>query len=43
VDWYRTNLNLSSFYNSAFDSQEFLGLSTKQRNIRFAAGVVARF
>lgn len=43
LDWYRTNLNLSSFYDHAYNSDEFPGLSTKQKNLRFSAGVVARF
>jgi hypothetical protein len=43
VEYYRTALNLSSFYNTAFDTVEFDGLSTHQRNIRFSSGVVVRF
>jgi opacity protein-like surface antigen len=43
VEWYRTALDLSSFYNSAFNTFEFDGLSIKQRNIRFSSGVVVKF
>jgi hypothetical protein len=43
VEYYRTTLNLSSFYNTAFDTLEFDGLATHQRNIRVSSGVVVRF
>lgn len=43
VDWYRTYLNLSSFYNSAYNSQQFDGLATREKNIRISAGIVVRF
>jgi len=43
LDWYHTSLPLSSFYDHAYNSSEFEGLSVRQKNLRFSAGVVARF
>lgn len=43
VDYFRTTLNQSSFYNNAFNTIEFDGLSIRQRNIRFSTGVVFSF
>lgn len=43
LDWYRSYLLLSSFYNAAYNTQQFDGLSNRQRNIRFSAGIVVKF
>jgi opacity protein-like surface antigen len=43
LDYYHTSLNLNKFYNNAFDSDQFQGLSTRQRNLRFSTGLVAQF
>ena len=43
LDYYHTSLNSDKFYNNAFDSQLFQGLSTRQRNLRFSTGVVVQF
>lgn len=43
ADWYRTYLNLSSFYNSAYNTQQFDGLATRQKNIRISTGIVVKF
>jgi opacity protein-like surface antigen len=43
LDWYRTYLLLSSFYNAAYNTQQFDGLATRQKNIRLSAGIVVKF
>jgi opacity protein-like surface antigen len=43
LDYFHTSLNLNSFYGSAFGPGLFRGLSTNQRNLRLATGVVVRF
>jgi opacity protein-like surface antigen len=43
LDWYRTTINLSKFYTSAFGGTLLEGLSTRQVNVRFSAGAVVWF
>jgi opacity protein-like surface antigen len=44
LDWYHTSLDLNKFYGSAYDEiGVFKGLATHESNLRFSAGVVARF
>jgi opacity protein-like surface antigen len=43
VDWYRTYLNLSKFYNSAYNTQQFDGLATREKNVRISTGLVVQF
>jgi opacity protein-like surface antigen len=43
LDWFHTSVNYNKFYGSAFDSVQFEGIRTRQRNVRFSAGVVAQF
>jgi opacity protein-like surface antigen len=43
IDWYHTSLNLTNFYNSALGPNLLQGLATRERNVRFAAGVVISF
>jgi opacity protein-like surface antigen len=43
LDWYHTSLNLNSFYGTAFNTTVFQGLATRERNLRFSAGIVVNF
>jgi hypothetical protein len=43
ADWYRTHVNLSQFYGSAYNSTQFEGLATRQKNWRVSTGVVVQF
>jgi opacity protein-like surface antigen len=43
LDWYHTSVNLNSFYGTAFDTTVFQGLHTRERNLRFSAGIVINF
>lgn len=43
VEWYRTSLNLNTFYGTAFNDTLVRGFETKERNLRFSAGVVVNF
>jgi opacity protein-like surface antigen len=43
LDWFHTSVNYNKFYGSAFDSDQFEGIRTRQRNLRFSAGVVVQF
>ncbi|MGC2402966.1 MAG: outer membrane beta-barrel protein [Acidobacteriaceae bacterium] len=43
LDWYHTSLNLNSFYGSVFSSSLFQGLATREKNLRFSAGIVVNF
>jgi opacity protein-like surface antigen len=43
IDWFHTSVNFNQFYGSAFNSDQFEGLRTRQRNLRISAGVVLRF
>jgi opacity protein-like surface antigen len=48
VDYYRTSINLNSFYATAFGAESFGAelfgaLATHQRNLRASAGVVVQF
>jgi opacity protein-like surface antigen len=43
LEWFHTSLNFNKFYGSAFDSDQFQGFRTRQRNLRFSSGVVVRF
>jgi opacity protein-like surface antigen len=44
LDWYHTSLDLNKFYGSAFNEiGTFKGLTNHENNLRFSAGVVARF
>jgi opacity protein-like surface antigen len=43
VDWYKTSLNPNKFYGSSFNSELFEGLPTRQKNVRFSAGIVVNF
>ncbi|HTU43173.1 MAG TPA: outer membrane beta-barrel protein [Candidatus Aquilonibacter sp.] len=43
VDWYRTSLNLNSFYGTAFNNTLVQGFENKERNLRVSTGVVVNF
>jgi opacity protein-like surface antigen len=43
LDWFRTTLNLNSFYASAFANTFIRGFETKEGNIRFSTGIVVNF
>jgi opacity protein-like surface antigen len=43
VDYFRTSLNLNSFYGRAFGSGLLPGLATHQDSLRISAGAVVRF
>ncbi len=43
LDWYHTSVNLNSFYGTAFNTTLFQGLATRERNLRFSAGIVINF
>lgn len=43
VDWFHTSVNFNKFYGTAFNSAQFEGLKTNQRNLRLSAGIVLRF
>jgi opacity protein-like surface antigen len=43
LDWFHTSVNFNKFYGTAFSSDQFQGLKTNQRNLRFSAGVVVQF
>jgi opacity protein-like surface antigen len=43
LDWYHTSLDLNKFFGSAYGVGLFQGLTTHESNLRFSAGVVARF
>jgi opacity protein-like surface antigen len=43
LDWFHTSLNFNSFYGTAFNSTLVQGFETKERNLRFSAGIVVRF
>jgi len=43
LDWYRTSLDLNKFFGSAYGVGLFKGLTTHENNLRFSAGIVARF
>jgi opacity protein-like surface antigen len=43
LDWFHTSVNLNTFYNNAFGPNLFQGLATRERNLRFSAGIVVAF
>jgi hypothetical protein len=43
LEWYRTSLNLNTFYGTAFNDTLVRGFESKERNLRFSAGVVVNF
>ena len=43
LDRYHTSVNLNSFYGTAFNTTLFQGLATRERNLRFSAGIVINF
>jgi opacity protein-like surface antigen len=43
LDWYRTSLNLNSFYGTAFNNTLVRGFETKERNLRVSTGIVVNF
>jgi opacity protein-like surface antigen len=43
LDWYRTSLNLNSFYGTAFNDTLVQGFETKERNLRVSTGIVVNF
>ncbi|MGC1372266.1 MAG: outer membrane beta-barrel protein, partial [Candidatus Sulfotelmatobacter sp.] len=43
LDWYRTSLNLNSFYGTAFNDTLVQGFENKERNLRVSTGVVVNF
>jgi opacity protein-like surface antigen len=43
LDWFHTSVNYNKFFGSAFDSDQFEGIRTHQRNLRVSAGVVVQF
>ncbi len=43
LEWYRTSLNLNSFYGTAFNSTLVVGFESKEKNLRFSTGVVVNF
>ena len=43
VDFFRTYLNLSTFYGDAFGPGTFEGLARREDNVRVSAGIVVRF
>ena len=43
IEWYHTSLNANKFYGNAFNSVQFQGLPTHQRNFRVSAGIVVSF
>jgi opacity protein-like surface antigen len=43
VDWYHTTLNMNKFYGNAFDSTQFQAPPTRQKNLRFSAGIAVNF
>jgi len=43
LDWYHTSVNLNSFYGTAFNTTVFQSLATRERNLRFSAGIVINF
>lgn len=43
LEWYRTSLNLDTFYGTAFNDTLVRGFESKERNLRFSAGVVVNF
>jgi len=43
LEWFRTSLNMNSFYGTAFSSTLVQGFPTKERNLRFSTGVVIKF
>jgi hypothetical protein len=42
-EWYHTTLNANKFYGNAFNSVQFEGLPTHQRNYRISAGIIVTF
>jgi opacity protein-like surface antigen len=43
LDWFRTTIDLNSFYGDAFGTGLFAGFAAKERNIRFSTGIVVNF
>lgn len=43
LDWYRTSINLNSFYGTAFNDTLVQGFETKERNLRVSTGIVVNF
>jgi opacity protein-like surface antigen len=43
LDWFRTTINYNSFYGTAFNATLIQGFETKERNLRFSAGIVVGF
>jgi opacity protein-like surface antigen len=43
LDWFRTSIDLNSFYGDAFGLGLFQGFESKERNIRISSGVVVNF
>ena len=43
LDLFHTSVNFNKFYGPAFNSDQFEGLKTGQRNLRFSAGAVLQF
>lgn len=43
VDWFHTTLNLHQLYGGAYGLNLFQGFVTHQANLRYSAGIVARF
>lgn len=40
LEWYRNSINLNAFYGTAFNDTLVRGFESKERNLRFSAGVV---
>jgi hypothetical protein len=43
LEWFRTSLNMDSFYGTAFSSTLVQGFPAKEGNLRFSAGAVVKF
>lgn len=43
LDWFRTSIDLNSFYGSAFNTTVIQGFEVKERNVRIAGGIVIAF
>ena len=43
LDWFRTSINLNSFYGTAFSNTFVQGFETKEKNLRVSGGMVVGF
>jgi opacity protein-like surface antigen len=43
LDWFRTSIDLNSFYGSAFNTTVIQGFEVKEKNVRVAGGIVIGF